>query len=328
MQKWRDLIFSDRYSFEEKAARIYEYQRRGNPVYKRFCDALGAGVAPGGKPYPLLPVHAFKDARVRTGEGWEADLDFVSSGTTEMSVSSHQVRDASLYRASLLEGFRQHYKPVKSVVWAYTPGYGERPQSSLVWMLQELIESTGSPLSGFLSLEHPLKEAAIKSVEETGRILILFGPAFGLLDLVEAGSPKLPANSIVIETGGMKTHRKEITRKDLHRRLSRGFGLDYSRIHSEYGMAELLSQAYAIGGDWFRTPPWLQFSIRNPHNPSEEQPVGREGLIGLIDLANVHSCAFLLTGDRGTSDGEGRFQVHGRWKQDDLRGCNFLLYND
>ena len=138
----------------------------------------------------------------------------------------------------------------------------------------------------------------------------------------------LPSNSIVLETGGMKTHRREISREELHKRLSAGFELDYSRIHSEYGMAELLSQAYATGGSWFRTVPWMRVSIRDPKNPAEALPAGREGLIAITDLANVHSCSFLVTGDGGVMDKNGRFKVLGRWNPRDLRGCNFLIEED
>src|SRR5699024_3709152 len=149
-----------------------------------------------------------------------------------------------------------------------------------------------------------------------------------LLDLLEMQEVSLPAGGIVIETGGMKTHRREVSRRELHQTLAHGFGLDLSRIHSEYGMSELLSQASATGSEWFHTAPWMKVNIRNPENPHEALPSFEEGLIGIIDLANVYSCSFLLTGDRGMMDKNGRFKVMGRWNPKDLRGCNFLIEED
>lgn len=328
MTDWKEILFSEELGFAEKAARVYEYQRSSNPIYRRFCSDLGAGEAPGGAPYPLLPVRAFKEKKVISAGREEESLLFESSGTGRMAPSRHYVADASLYRESLLRTFRSHYPLDRAVLWAYAPGYAEQPHSSLVWMLRELIRESGSPQSGFLPPDGSLGEERVRQAEKSGRIIILFGAAFGLLDLLDEGVSQLPSNSLVIETGGMKTHRREIGRRELHRRLAAGFGLDYSRVHSEYGMAELLSQAYATGGDWFRPPPWMRVRVCDPNDPRRELPPGREGLIGVIDLANVHSCAFLLTGDRGASDGNGKFRVNGRWNPHNLRGCNFMIDRD
>ncbi|MFW6157622.1 MAG: hypothetical protein ACOC4S_02145, partial [Balneolaceae bacterium] len=158
--------------------------------------------------------------------------------------------------------------------------------------------------------------------------LILFGAAFGLVQLAERHPQELPGRSIIIETGGMKTHRREMTRRAMHQNLAKGFGTSVKQIHSEYGMTELLSQAYATGGAWFQPVPWMRVRIYNPENPLEPLPAGQEGLIGIIDLANVHSCSFLLTGDRGVLGKKGRFKVLGRWNPKDLRGCNFLVEED
>ncbi|MGD8427422.1 MAG: hypothetical protein PVH63_07310, partial [Balneolaceae bacterium] len=255
-------------------------------------------------------------------------LIFKSSGTSEMKRSIHRVTNAQLYDQSLLKGFRHFYELDKSVIWGYMPGYVENPHSSLIYMIQKLIEQDDSALSRFLPLDEPLIRPEVDEVIDRGKQLVIFGAAFGLLDMLEKKKMPLPSNSIVIETGGMKTHRREISRKDLHLRLAKGFGLDTSRIHSEYGMAELLSQAYATGSSWFRTVPWMKVTIRNPENPSEELPAYAEGLIGVIDLANVHSCSFLLSGDKGMMDKKGRFRVMGRWNPKDLRGCNFLIEED
>ncbi|SHF66289.1 Acyl-protein synthetase, LuxE [Fodinibius roseus] len=331
-RNWPDIIFSDELSFEEKARGVFEYQVEQNPVYRRYCGALNPEIPEHAEEYvdtpPLLPIKAFKDAGVTTRSPAEADLVFKSSGTSGMKRSVHYVADSGIYEQSLLKGFRRFYQLDRSVIWGYTPGYAENPHSSLIYMIRTLINRDSSGLSRFLPLEEPLEEDAIREVVERGKQLILFGAAFGLLDLLELEETSLPSNSIVIETGGMKTHRREISRDRLHRRLANGFGLDASRVHSEYGMAELLSQAYATGGKWFKTVPWLRVTVRNPDNPAEVLPPYKEGRIGLIDLANVYSCSFLLTGDRGVMDRKGRFRVGGRWDPKDLRGCNFLIDED
>lgn len=332
IENWSSLIFSDEISFEKRAQRVFEYQFVNNPVYQRYCEAFGktpenVSCHPELR-IPLLPIKAFKDAEVTSQPDTDPELTFKSSGTSEMQRSVHQVVDADIYNRSILKGFNHFYNLENAVIWGYTPGYFDNPDSSLIYMLQKLIEQDTSSLSRFLPLDEPLNPNAVKEIHRQNKQLILFGAAFGLLDLLELEKMKLPSNSIVIETGGMKTHRREITKKELHKRLAKGFGLNGSRIHSEYGMAELLSQAYATGGQWFKTVPWMQVSIRNPEDPFEAQMPYEEGLIGVIDLANVHSCSFVLTGDKGVMDDNGRFKVLGRWNPKDLRGCNFLIDED
>lgn len=192
-------------------------------------------------------------------------------------------------------------------------------------MINELIRQDDSGLSRFLPLGKPLDEWEIEKIAESGKRLMLFGAAFGLLDLIDMNSVRLPGNTIVMETGGMKTYKREMGRSELHRRLADGFGISDGQIHSEYGMAEMLSQAYDLGKEGFATPPWLRITIRDPRNPLEAVENGEEGLIGVMDLANVYSGSFLLTGDRGVMGEDGRFSVLGRWKAENLRGCNFLI---
>lgn len=338
MQDWAKLIFSPDISFEEKVQQVFEYQVEYNSVYRRYCKALNGKalkqVQGDIAAIPLLPIKAFKDVEVISREDnstkdiQSVAIIFKSSGTSEMQRSVHRVMDPRIYEESLLRGFNLFYNLESAVIWGYTPGYAENPDSSLIYMIQKLIEQDDSGLSCFLPLDKQLEKKAVDEVKKSGKQLIIFGAAFGLLDVLEKKKVGLPSNSIVIETGGMKTNRREISRKELHRRLAKGFGLDSSRIHSEYGMAELLSQAYATGSEWFRTVPWMNVSIRNPENPFEKMPAYHEGLIGIIDLANVHSCSFLLTGDRGMMDQQGRFKVMGRWNPKDLRGCNFLMEED
>ncbi len=327
MTDWKEFIFDEKINFSEKVEKVFNYQYDHNVVYRRFCDALSYEYSSGSRP-PLLPVNAYKDAVVTCRPNEKPDLVFQSSGTSGMGLSRHLVADEEVYRESLLRGFQQFYDLDNAVIWAYTPGYSENPDSSLIWMLKELIETDNSGLSRFLPLDAPLEKQAIKHVHDQGKKLILFGAAFGLLDLVEANTTDLPGNSIVIETGGMKTHRREIGKQELHEQLAEGFGLNQSRIHSEYGMCELLSQAYATGGMWLKPAPWMKVKIMNPENPLLEMAHFQEGLIGVVDLANVHSCSFLLTGDKGIRHKDGRFKVLGRWNPKDLRGCNFLIDED
>ena len=332
MQDWSTIIFSTEISFQEKAEKVFKYQYENNEVYRRYCEALDPEILEQVQDdinkIPLLPTKAFKDAKVTTQDEFEPDLGFKSSGTSDMQKSVHNVLDSDIYDQSIISGFEQFYNLDSAVIWGYTPGYAENPHSSLIYMIQKLIEQDETGLSRFLPLDKPLQKSEIQEVQKSGKQLIIFGAAFGLLDLLEMKEIKLPSNSIVIETGGMKTHRRDITRDELHNQLAVGFGLDKSRIHSEYGMAELLSQAYATGGQWFRTVPWMNVSIRNPDNPAEVLPPYEEGLIGVTDLANVYSCSFLLTGDKGVKDKNDRFKVLGRWNPKDLRGCNFLIEED
>lgn len=330
---WNEIIFSEEIPFNEKALNIFEYQLKNNEVYNRYCRALDVVRINSIDEIPLLPIKAYKDVDVIVNEKnskpkTQNPLLFKSSGTSSMQHSTHHVLDAAIYDQSILNGLHKFYDFENAVVWGYTPGYNQNPHSSLIYMIQKLIDRDETGLSKFLPLGEPINKQDIEQVKQSGKKLILFGAAFGLLDLLELKPMGLPKNSIIIETGGMKTHRREVSRDELHQKLAGGFGLNISRIHSEYGMCELLSQAYSTGGKWFRTPPWMHVSIRSPEDSQKILPPFQEGLIGVMDLANVHSCSFLLTGDRGMTDNKGRFQVLGRWSPKDLRGCNFLIEED
>ncbi len=310
--------------FEEKALQIFEYQKANNKIYKRFCDALVVRDVSSIEEIPLLPIQAFKDAIVLTGD-LQPGLKFESSGTSGMQRSKHLVLDSEMYRQSIVQGMNQFYDLDEYVILAHTPGYNENPNSSLIWMLNTLIENEESGLSRFLELGKALYLDDFDELTSTGKKVMLFGAAFGLLDLIEMGSPNLPEDSIILETGGMKTHRREMSKEELHQQLADGFGISKSQVHSEYGMTELLSQAYSQGSLWFEPVAWMMVTIRNPQNPMEIMPDGKEGLIGIIDLANINSCSFLLTGDKGIQNEKGQFQVLGRWNPLNVRGCNFLI---
>ncbi len=327
-----EYIFDSSISFEEKAVRVYRFQRKNNPVYKRFCEALEIDDVTSISEIPLLPIQAFKDAEVLTaGKNSEfkiQNLKFYSSGTSGMSRSKHHISDPKLYEQSLLNGMKHFYALDEYVIWVYTPGYNANPHSSLIWMLNTLIQRESSGMSRFLELNQPLDQKAMAEIQQAGKKLMLFGAAFGLLDILEKQTIQLPEDSIILETGGMKTHRREITKAMLHQQLAVGFGLPETQIHSEYGMTELLSQAYSLEQGWFECAPWMSVSIRNPKNPMQPMEAGEEGLIGVIDLANLYSCSFILTGDKGVQRHDGKFQVLGRWNPENLRGCNFLIDQD
>jgi hypothetical protein len=323
----RSLIFDSDFSFTGKAERIFCYQAENNTVFKTFIDKFGfsANSAPAVNEIPLLPVRAFKEARIST-QPYKAALHFESSGTSSMQKAVHEVPDPDIYRESIRKGFEYFY-PGNPIIFAFLPGYTDNPHSSLVWMLNSLVNGDESGLSCFID-EKALPDFESDRFGMAGRRIILFGAAFGLLDLVEKNSIRLPENSIIIETGGMKTHRREIDREKLHEILSVGFHVPVENIHSEYGMCEMLSQAYSVKRGLFETVPWLKLTIRDPDNPGRICEIGEEGLIGIIDLANLYSCAFLLTGDRGVEVEAGRYRILGRWSPTDMRGCNFLIDRD
>jgi len=327
---WARLVFDWNLPLAEKTLSVFAFQYHENEIYGRFVDALRIDPSTVTTPdeIPLLPIEAFRDAVIKTGKWNDPELVFQSSGTGGMTRSRHEIFSAGMYQKSILEGFREFYPESNCddlVVLGYTPGYADNPHSSLIWMINELIRQDTSGLSRFLPLNKPLDNDEIQKIAESGKRLMLFGAAFGLLDLIEMGSPALPEGTIVMETGGMKTYKREMTRTKLHDRLSAGFGIPGHNIHSEYGMAEMLSQAYDVGEKGLKTPSWLNITIRDPQDPMRVLEAGEEGLIGVIDLANVYSCSFLLTGDRGVMGRDGRFSVLGRWKTENLRGCNFLI---
>ncbi len=324
------FIFNELIPFDERAGRVFRFQYEKNAVYREFCNTLESKYESftGKSVYPLLPVRAFKEADVISFSKNEAELVFKSSGTGEMQRSRHYLKSPELYRQSVVQGFSCFYDPSDFTILCYTPGYDENPDSSLVYMLNLLCKLDKAGQSRFLPLEQPLVKSEIGKIKKSGKRVMLFGAAFGLMDLAGVSGLRLPAESVVIETGGMKTYRREMTKDELHGRLSQGFGISRDQVHSEYGMCELLSQAYATDDGWFETPHWLQARVYDPGNPMRTCKPGEEGKIGIVDLANYESCSFILTDDKGVIDERGRFRVLGRWNPSDLRGCNFLIDRD
>ena len=322
-------IFQDSVSFSERFQTVLSYQIENNPVYRSFYSAFQNGNTQSATTdqLPLLPIRAFKDTKVLCDSCSEL-MVFKSSATGQQGRSRHFIPFPELYRESIFLEFYRHFPKEEYAILAYTPGYSENPDSSLIWMLNELIKNDPSGLSRFLPIGKSLRSDNLEDILNSEKNILLFGAAFGLLDLVDLKSVNLPPASQVIETGGMKTHRREMSKPELRKALSEGFGLPLTHIHSEYGMCEMQSQCYAIGSEWFSTPPWVKVMIKNPESPLENCAIGEEGKIGVIDLANMHTCPFILTEDRGVMGEDGSFRVLGRWRSDNLRGCNFLIDRD
>ncbi|TVR13836.1 MAG: hypothetical protein EA391_13520 [Balneolaceae bacterium] len=324
----KEYIFNSGISFADRLKKVYNYQVVHNPVYRDFSNVFGFNEDSDidVESVPLLPIRAFQLRKITTDSS-AANLIFKSSGTTGVIQSTHHVADKSVYEAAISEAFYSHFPQEIYALLCSMPGYLDNPYSSLIWMATFLIKNDSSGLSKmYHDIENP--DEWISDVLSQGKIPLLFGAAFGLLDLIDQKKINMSNQIEIIETGGMKTHRREMSKEELRKHLSDGFNVDPSKIHSEYGMCELLSQMYAISGEWFTTPHWVTVTIRDPKNPDRICEPGEEGKIGIIDLANFYSCPFILTEDKGIRDETGRFRVLGRWSSDNLRGCNFLIDRD
>ncbi len=310
--------------FEARSLELFRYQYRHNAVYRRFCDLLGRtpGQVTHLEQIPFLPVEMFKRHRVVSAPP-PYDAEFLSSGTTGTTPSVHRVKDIAWYERSLTEGFKYFYgAPQDYVILALLPSYLERKGSSLVYMARRLMQLGGKPESGFYLNDFEALRDQLLRLEARGQKTLLLGVSFALMDFAERFPMRLH-HTIVMETGGMKGRRREPVREELHGYLQQRLGVP--AIHSEYGMTELLSQAYSKGHGKFRTPPWMKVLIRDPEDPLDYLPAGRTGGINIIDLANVHSCAFLSVQDLGRMHPDGSFEVLGRFDNSDIRGCNLLV---
>lgn len=308
--------------FDEMATAVLAYQQTSNSVYARYCKAIGARSGP----LPtFLPVEAFKQAAVATFPPKEAEHIFESSRTGRGVPSRHYVRNLAIYNASATGHFRRVFGEGPFLFASYLPGYSvQGGTSSLLYMVEHLIDVYGAEGSGAILYEPTRLHGLAALSRETGTVLIVFGAAFGLLELVESETFSLPDDAVVIETGGMKTHRRTVERRELHGRLAHGFGVPASAVRSEYGMCELLSQCYTRGEGIFFPPPWMRAWVVDPANPFEEVDQGTAGALAVLDLANLYSAAAVLTQDRAVWRGRG-FEVLGRLSGAELRGCNFLL---
>jgi len=314
----------DTSEFNSFALELFSHQYRCNKVYKEFCDYLKKSDKNVKDLYeiPFLPIDLFKHKSV-ISEGLSAQLVFTSSGTTGLSTSKHFVADPGVYEQSFQNTFENFYGAVKDYcILALLPSYLERSDSSLIYMMNSLISKSDHPESGFyLDDLRGLRDKLIALDLEENKVLLV-GVSYALLDLIANNSFSLK-NTLIMETGGMKGRRKEMVRDELHEKLQKGFGV--SDIHSEYGMTELLSQAYSKGQGIFNTPSWMKVLCRDPEDPLHYQPAGKTGGINVIDFANIHSCSFIATQDLGRVYSNESFEVIGRFDHSDIRGCNLMV---
>lgn len=310
--------------FESAALEVFQFQTSTCKVYADFVRHLG--IRPEAvsrlEDIPFMPIEFFKTQDVRIGTG-SPDIVFSSSGTTGMQQSRHLVDDLSLYELSYREAFRLFYGDIQDyTLLALLPSYQEREGSSLIYMIDDLIERTHNVNSGYYLYDHQELQVKLEMLKEARRPTILIGVTYALLDFAESRSLEFP-ELILMETGGMKGKRKEMIRTELHEILCAGFGVPV--IHSEYGMTELLSQAYSKGGGIFHCPPWMRVMTRDTNDPLSLLPCGQTGGMNIIDLANINSCSFLATQDLGKTFEDGTFEILGRFDNSDIRGCNLLV---
>jgi phenylacetate-coenzyme A ligase PaaK-like adenylate-forming protein len=320
-----DEIFNaDSDTFDGIALRIFQMQYEGNAVYRAFCNGIKRTPANVNdvSQIPFLPVELFKTHRIICGDA-QPQISFTSSGTTGTVTSRHEVSDLNIYNTSLTEGFRFAYGNPEDWTFLFLlPGYMDREGSSLVYMAEKLRGMSRSNSSGFYLRNHEELFQQLNTLKNSGQKVMLLGVTYALLDLAES-FPINFSELIVMETGGMKGKRKEMTRDELHSVLMPAFGV--AEIHSEYGMTELLSQAYSKGKGIYQCPPWMQIRIRETYDPFASAPTGKTGGINIIDLANVNSCSFISTSDLGKVHANGTFEVLGRFDNSDLRGCNLMV---
>jgi len=311
-------------SFEEIALQIFHIQSYLCEPYSRYISLLGIDHSSVKTidQIPFLPVTFFKTENIVSFEG-NAQKIFTSSATTGMTPSRHPIKKLSLYEKSFFSAFDEFMgHPSQYTILALLPSYMERKGSSLIYMTEALIKSSQNKDSGFFLYNFTELHQTLLKLKETNSKTLLLGVTFALLDFINQYQIKFPSLT-VIETGGMKGRKKELSREEVHKILKAGFGVD--KIGSEYGMAELMSQAWSLGDGIFETPPWMQIKIRDINNPFKYEPLGHKGGINIIDLANLYSCSFIETEDLGIKKAGNKFTISGRIQNSELRGCNLLL---
>ena len=320
------FIFSSNEPFSEKAVKIFQYQYRHNEIYKRFADTLNC------KPQwvntineiPFLPISFFKTHKIITTD-FTPERVFKSSGTTGSVYSQHFVKDISIYETSFTSGFKNFYGNIREYcILGLLPSYLEREDSSLVYMVEKLMQQSGHPLNGFHLYDHDNLAGKLIQLEKQGQKTLLLGVTYALLQFAEQFPLDLN-HTIVMETGGMKGRKEEIVRGEVHRLLKEAFNI--GQIHSEYGMTEMLSQAYSLSDGIFQTAPWMKILVREEDDPliiSSTVNSNTSGAINIIDLANIFSCSFIATDDIGRLYPNGNFEVLGRMDNSDIRGCSMM----
>lgn len=310
--------------FEHLALKVFKFQFENNAVYRSFCDLLNIYVTDvkSIKDIPFLPIQFFKSHKVLC-DCFKEETVFTSSGTTGQTVSKHYVSNLNLYKKSFLKGFEQFYGNIEDyTILALLPSYLDRDGSSLIYMVEDLIKRSHSKKSGFYLNNLDELNTVLIEQENNGNKTLLIGVSFALLDLVETYQFQL-RHTIVMETGGMKGRRKELIRSELHELLEKGFGVN--KIHSEYGMTELLSQAYSKGNGIFECPNWMRILARDTEDALTILDTSQTGGINVIDLANLYSCSFIATQDLGKVFPDNSFEILGRFDSSDIRGCNLMV---
>ncbi len=318
------FTISSKKQFEKIALKVFRFQYENNLVYRDFCNYLKVekSKVKSLQQIPFLPIVFFKNNLVVSNTN-PIQTTFTSSGTTGQITSKHLVSDLTIYEESYRNAFSQFYGDIENyVVLALLPSYLEREGSSLIYMVADLIKLSNNAESGFYLHEYDLLIAKILQLEKEGKNIILIGVTYALLDLIEKQKLNLK-NTIIMETGGMKGKRKEMIREELHKVLCEGFGVNV--IHSEYGMTELLSQAYSLGNGVFECPNWMQIMVRDTEDALSYIENGKTGGINIIDLANINSCSFIATQDLGKIYPNNTFEVLGRFDNSDIRGCNLMV---
>ncbi|MCB0461343.1 MAG: acyl transferase [Flavobacteriaceae bacterium] len=324
MNKSSIFDIKDDSDFQELALQVFNYQFNHNKVYRSFCDLLY--VHPSDVQHitqiPFLPIQFFKTHEVLSSQN-PIEQTFTSSGTTGSITSKHIVTDLDIYKQSFRKSFQSFYGNVEDyVVLALLPSYLERDGSSLIYMVNDMIAQSNHPESDFYLDDLDALSKTLTKLDKSHKKVLLIGVSFALLDLAERYQFNLK-NTIIMETGGMKGRRKELIRAELHHILKQGFSV--KNIHSEYGMTELLSQAYSNGKGIFNCSKWMKVLTRDTEDALTIQQYGKTGGLNIIDLANVNSCSFIATQDLGKIHSNGSFEVVGRFDNSDIRGCNLMV---
>jgi phenylacetate-coenzyme A ligase PaaK-like adenylate-forming protein len=310
--------------FNELALAVFQFQMKEILVYQEFVNHLNPNWSSINyyTDIPFLPIAFFKTHEL-IARNKESEIVFSSSGTTGISTSKHFVQDVSYYEDSYQKAFELFYGTAAEYCFlALLPNYLEREGSSLIYMIDDLIKTSQHPESAFLLYDHKLLFNKLEKLRKQNQKTVLIGVTYALLDFIETYQIHFP-DLIIMETGGMKGRRKEMIREELHQTLCKGFGVQH--IHSEYGMTELLSQAYSTGDGIFECPPWMKVMIRDVNDPLTYLENNKTGGINVIDLANIHSCSFIATQDLGKCQSNNTFEVLGRFDNSDIRGCNLLI---
>jgi len=310
--------------FNTTALKVFYFQYESNIVYREWVDSLNIEISKIQyyTDIPFLPISLYKTHKIKSFSE-EEEIVFSSSGTTGMTTSKHYVKDLNIYRDSYRKGFEYFYGDIENyTILALLPSYLEREGSSLIYMVEDLISLSKNDKSGFYLYNYNELFTVLNELKNSKKKVILLGVSFALLEFAEKYQIDFP-ELIVMETGGMKGKRKELLREELHSILCSSFGVN--KIHSEYGMTELLSQAYSKGNSVFNTPPWMKILIRDTNDPLSLQSDNKSGGINVIDLSNIYSCSFIATQDLGKVLTDNSFEILGRFDNTDIRGCNLLV---